>query len=55
VAAANDIVWRDDTSGRLVVWHMDPDSVPLTRSFGQFSSPDAPSPNPLDWRVVGPK
>jgi hypothetical protein len=55
VLAAGDIVWRNDTSGRLVVWHMDPESFPLARTTGQFTSPDAPSPNPLDWRVVGPR
>jgi hypothetical protein len=46
-----DIVWRNETSGRSVVWHMDGNSVRIT---GQFTNPDSESPA-LDWFIVGPK
>lgn len=46
-----DIVWRNDTSGKLVVWHMD---TAGNRVLGEFTSPDAPA-DPTNWRVVGPK
>jgi hypothetical protein len=48
---ANDIVWRNDTSGRLVVWQMDRAG---NRQAGLFTDPDAPVPA-LDWSVVAPK
>lgn len=47
---ANDIVWRNDSTGNLVVWHMD---FQRTRTTGVFTSP--PSPESLDWGVVGPR
>ncbi len=46
-----DVVWRNDTSGKLVVWHMD---TAGNRLLGQFTVPDAPS-NPTQWLVAGPK
>lgn len=46
-----DLVWRNDTSGKLVVWHMDWTG---TRTAGVFTSPDQPEP-PLDWEVAGPR
>jgi len=53
-----DIVWRNDTSGNQVVWHLDFNS---TRVHGQFTnpvanpfSPDEPDA-PLDWVIVGPR
>jgi len=52
--ALPDIVWRNVTSGRLVVWHMDGGTSPPTRISGGFTSPDSPT-NPLDWTVVGPR
>ncbi len=52
VAGSNDIVWRNSTSGRIVVWHMD---FLGNRTAGVFTVPDAPSPNPAAWAVVGPK
>jgi hypothetical protein len=56
VFGSNDIVWRNATSGKFVVWHMDPDSVPLTRTSGEFTSPDGPnSTDPTSWTIVGPK
>ncbi len=51
VAGTNDIVWRNETSGKLVVWHMDTLGV---RTHGTFTSPDAPSPA-LSFTVIGPR
>ncbi len=49
-----DIVWRNETSGNQVVWHMDFNS---TRVFGEFTKPPANALNlaPLDWFIVGPR
>ena len=52
VAGSNDIVWRNATSGRVVVWNMD---LAGNRTNGAFTTPDAPSPNPTEWTVVGPR
>lgn len=52
VSGSSDIVWRNDTTGRIVVWYMD---FSGSRTSGQFTTPDAPSPTPTAWRVVGPK
>ena len=49
---ANDIVWRNSTSGKLVVWYMDHTG---TRRGGAFLTPDAPAPDPADWSVLGPR
>ena len=49
-----DIVWRNATSGRLVIWHMNGSFESPARLSGTFTSPDRPEP-PLDWTVVGPK
>jgi hypothetical protein len=46
-----DIVWRNATSGKLVVWLMD---AAGNRKSGVFTSPDAPTPA-LAWNVVGPR
>ena len=51
VADSADIVWRNDTSGKLVVWYMNTSG---TRTSGTFTSPDAPA-NPLSWTVDGPR
>ena len=51
VGGTNDIVWRNDTSGKLVVWYMNTAGV---RTFGTFTTPDAPV-NPLSWTVDGPR
>ncbi len=48
----NDLVWRNATSGRVVLWHLDPTG---TRTAGMFTTPDAPSPAPTDWTIVGPR
>lgn len=48
---SSDIVWRNETSGRLVVWHMDNAS---TRLFGEFTNPSS-EPAALDWTVIGPR
>lgn len=46
-----DLVWRNDTSGRLVVWHLDWSG---TRTAGVFTTPNQPEP-PLEWEVAGPR
>ncbi len=51
VAGTNDLIWRNATSGRLVVWYMD---LLGNRTFGTFTTPNSPSPA-LDWTVVGPR
>ncbi len=50
-AGSSDIVWRNETSGNQVVWHLDFNS---TRVHGQFTNPAANSPA-LDWTIVGPR
>lgn len=50
-AGTNDIVWRNDTSGRLVVWYMNTSGV---RTSGTFTVPDAPG-IPLAMTVVAPR
>ncbi len=49
---SRDVVWRNSTSGNIVVWHMD---YALNRTGGVFTSPTAPSPTPTQWTVVGPR
>ncbi len=51
-ANTKDIVWRNATSGKYVVWYMD---FAGNRTFGEFTSPNNPSPNPTDWTIVGPR
>lgn len=47
-----DLVWRNATSGRLVVWYMDKAG---NRTSGLFSvPPDLPAPV-SDWTVAGPR
>ena len=46
-----DLVWRNQTSGKSVVWHMNTASA---RVHGEFTSPDA-NTTPLDWELVGPR
>ena len=46
-----DIVWRNETSGKLVMWYMDSFGV---RVGGGFTSPDSPQPA-LGWNVLGPR
>ena len=50
-AGTPDLVWRNDSSGKLVAWHLDTAGV---RSAGVFTTPDAPS-EPLGFTVVGPR
>ena len=45
-----DLLWRNATSGKLVVWHMNWGGV---RASGVFTSPD--SPGDLVWQVFGPR
>ncbi len=51
-AGTNDVVWRNATSGRIVVWHLD---LSGTRTAGTFTTPDAPGPPATDWTLVGPR
>ncbi len=55
VAAPNldsvDLVWRNETSGKMVLWYMDTFFI---RVGGGFISPDSPSPA-LGWTVAGPR
>jgi hypothetical protein len=46
-----DIVWRNDTSGRIVVWNMDTEG---NRTAGRFTNPPEPAPA-LGWTVAGPR
>ena len=46
-----DLVWRNETSGKMVMWYMDTSFV---RVNGSFTSPDSPSPA-LGWTVAGPR
>jgi hypothetical protein len=55
----NDIVWRNASSGRAVVWQMD---NAATRLSGAFTDPDGPTTDPLgnatlrtDWTLAGPR
>ena len=52
VAHSTDIVWRNSTSGTVVVWFMDQAG---NKTAGLFTTPAAPSPNPTDWTIVGPR
>jgi hypothetical protein len=45
----NDIVWQNDTSKRVVVWHMD---LAGNRTGGTFTSPDTLAGG---WNLVGPR
>jgi hypothetical protein len=49
--ATADILWRNATSGRYVVWYLDGAGQ---RTAGVFTTPDAATPA-LDWSVVGPR
>jgi hypothetical protein len=51
VPDSQDIVWRNDVSGKLVAWHLD---LAGNRTSGVFTTPDAPD-QPLAYRVVGPR
>ncbi len=52
VVGSNDLVWRNATSGKLVVWHLD---LHRQRTAGVFTTPDSGSPTPTNWNVVGPR
>ncbi len=58
-ACTNDIVWRNATSGKEVVWYMD---FAGNRTFGVFTIPDSPTSDPdgnptpaTNWIVAGPR
>src|SRR6185503_13717881 len=46
-----DLLWRNASSGRLVLWYLDNAG---NRTAGAFTTPDAPA-NPTGWNVVGPR
>jgi hypothetical protein len=52
VPASNDLVWRNATSGKMVVWHLD---LHRQRTGGLFTTPDSGSPTATNWNVVGPR
>ena len=52
LAGTRDLVWRNETSGRFVVWYMD---WAGNRTAGVFTNPMEPSPSPTLWTIVGPK
>jgi len=52
VPASNDLVWRNATSGKMVVWHLD---LHRQRTGGLFTNPDSGSPTATNWNVVGPR
>ena len=47
-----DIVWRNATSGRFVLWYMDQAG---NRTSGLFTTPMEPGPNATSWTIVGPR
>ncbi len=47
-----DLVWRNATSGRFVVWHLDLAGV---RTAGVFTTPMQPEGDPLAWTLAGPR
>jgi hypothetical protein len=51
LAGTNDIVWRNATSGKYVVWYMDNAG---NRTAGSFTVPDSPV-DPLGWTIAGPR
>ncbi len=51
VADTADLVWRNATSGKYVVWYLD---LAGNRTSGTFTSPDAPV-DPTGWTIVGPR
>lgn len=52
ICCTSDVVWRNETSGRFVVWQMD---FAGNRTFGNFTTPLSPLPNPTDWTIAGPR
>jgi hypothetical protein len=52
VVGSNDLVWRNSTSGRYVVWYLDYEG---RRTAGTFTNPPEPDSNPTAWTVAGPK
>ena len=58
-SCTNDIVWRNATSGKSVLWQMDNAG---NRTSGAFTSPDGPttdpsgqSTSPASWILAGPR
>ncbi len=51
-AGTKDLVWRNASSGKLVVWHM---ATNGDRTAGVFTSPDAPATDATSWTVAGPR
>ncbi len=51
VPNTRDLVWRNDTSGRFVLWHMDATG---RRTSGRFTNPGAPA-DASSWTLAGPR
>ena len=52
VPGSHDLIWRNATSGRFVVWHLD---YARNRTNGLFTTPDSPTAPATDWTIVGPR
>ncbi len=52
VPDSKDLVWRNATSGRFVVWHMD---LAGNRTAGVFTVPNQPPDPAAEWTIVGPR
>lgn len=47
-----DLLWRNSSSGRLVVWHLDRTGQ---RTLRLFTSPAEPDTTPVEYNVVAPR
>ncbi len=52
VPGSHDLVWRNATSGKFVVWNLD---YARNRTNGLFTTPDAPTAPATNWTIVGPR
>ncbi len=52
VPGSHDLIWRNATSGKFVVWNLD---YARNRTNGLFTTPDAPTAPATDWTIAGPR
>ncbi len=52
VPGSHDLIWRNASSGKFVVWHLD---YARNRTHGLFTTPDAPAAPATDWTIAGPR
>ncbi len=52
LVGTKDLAWRNATSGRFVVWHMDNAG---NRTTGTFTNPVEPDTTPTQWTIAGPR